>query len=53
MNSSSGAPGDDAGGGADADAGGGGDGAATGGPAFAAEHTTATPTNSQCLPLRN
>jgi len=44
MNSSSGAPGDDAGG---------GDGAATGGPAFAAEHTTATPTNSQRLPLRN
>jgi len=46
MNSSSGAPGDDAGGGA-----GGGDGA--GGPAFAAEHTTATPTSSQCLPLGN
>ncbi|HEX9403979.1 MAG TPA: hypothetical protein VF917_06085 [Steroidobacteraceae bacterium] len=50
MNSSSGAPGDDAGGGAGAE---GGDGGATGGPAFAAEHTTATPTNSQRLPLRN
>jgi len=47
MKSSSGAPGDDTGGGA-----GGAGGAEGGGPAIAAEHT-ATPTNSQRLPHRN